>query len=247
MKNDRSTLSGKEWTSYDFRNSDQSQGVKAPEVCKAIPEGGKIIDLPKKENWEWELSGDLSKLIRERESVRKYSEEKMSLKELSYLLWSTQAIRQNINAATSKRFVPSAGSRHALETYLAVMNVEGVENGMYRYLPKEHKLLFLYLPEDFKDAINASVKGQIFCTKANVVFYWSAVPYRMEWRYAVASTKLILIDAGHVCQNLYLSAGAINSGICAIAAYDQDAANKICQLDGEEELVIYIAPVGKRL
>jgi SagB-type dehydrogenase family enzyme len=221
--------------------------VKAPEVCKAIPEGGKIIDLPKKENWEWELSGDLSKLIRERQSVRKYSEEKMTLEELSYLLWSTQAIKQNINAATSKRFVPSAGSRHALETYLAVMNVEGVENGMYRYLPKEHKLLFLHLPEDFKGAVNASVKGQIFCTKANVVFYWSTVPYRMEWRYAVASTKLILLDAGHVCQNLYLSAGAINSGICAIAAYDQDAANNICQLDGEEELVIYIAPVGKRL
>jgi SagB-type dehydrogenase family enzyme len=246
MKNDRRTLSAGEWTTYDFRNTDQNQGVKPPAVSKPYPADGILIDLPKADNWEWEMSGDISTLIRERKSVRKFTNEAMSILELSYLLWSTQAIRQEVNIATSTRFVPSAGSRHALETYMAVINVEGLQQGMYRYLPQEHKLLFLYLPDEFLREIKASVKEQVFCTKANVVFYWSAIPYRMEWRYAVASTKLILLDAGHVCQDLYLAAGAINCGTCAIAAYNQSAADRLCQLDGEEELVIYIAPVGKK-
>ncbi|MCF7919370.1 MAG: SagB/ThcOx family dehydrogenase [Candidatus Cloacimonetes bacterium] len=246
MKNDRSILNANEWRSYDFKETDQNQGVKPPAVCKPFPENGIVINLPRPENWEWQQSGDLSKLIRERVSVRKYLKDALSLEELSYLLWSTQGIREEINQATSKRFVPSAGSRHALETYLAVLNVEGVTPGMYRYLPKEHQLLFLYLPEEFSSMIVSSVKGQVFCSTANVVFYWSAIPYRMEWRYAVASTKLILLDAGHVCQNLYLTAGAIGCGTCAIAAYDQVEADKLCQLDGEEELIIYIAPVGKK-
>ncbi|MCF7912397.1 MAG: SagB/ThcOx family dehydrogenase [Candidatus Cloacimonetes bacterium] len=246
MKNDRGVLNSGEWTSFDFSQTDQNRGVNSPPVVKPYPEDAKVIDLPKPEDWAWEISTDFTRATLQRSSVRKYSDDELKLEELSYLLWSTQAIRLEINAATSKRFVPSAGSRHALETYLAVINVEGLEAGIYRYLPQEHALLYIHIPEDFPKLITASVKGQSWATKANVVFYWSAVPYRMEWRYAVASSKLILLDAGHVCQNLYLACNAVDCGTCAVAAYDQAAADELLQLDGEEEMVIYIAPVGKK-
>ena len=58
------------------------------------------------------------------------------------------------------------------------------------------------------------------------------------------SHKLILIDAGHVMQNLYLSCEAIGCGTCAIASYDQKSADRLLKLDGENEFVIYAAPVG---
>src|SRR5512141_1156900 len=87
--------------------------------------------------------------------------------------------------------------------------------------------------------------GQRFVGKGAVTFFWSVIPYRMEWRYAPAAHRVLPMDVGHVCQNLYLSAEAIGAGVCAVAAYDQEALDALLNLDGEEEFVIYLAPVGK--
>jgi len=67
----------------------------------------------------------------------------------------------------------------------------------------------------------------------------------MEWRYGLAAHKVIALDAGHVCQNLYLACEAIGTGTCAIAAYDQEELDEFLGLDGENEFAIYLAPVGK--
>jgi SagB-type dehydrogenase family enzyme len=67
----------------------------------------------------------------------------------------------------------------------------------------------------------------------------------MEWRYSVAAHRVILIDAGHVCQNLYLACQAIGAGTCAIAAYDQNKMDEFLKVDGKDEFVVYLAPVGK--
>ncbi len=67
----------------------------------------------------------------------------------------------------------------------------------------------------------------------------------MEWRYDLAAHKVIALDAGHVCQNLYLACEAIEAGCCAIAAYDQDLMDALIKLDGQEEFTVYLAAVGK--
>ena len=68
----------------------------------------------------------------------------------------------------------------------------------------------------------------------------------MEWRYDLAAHKVIAIDAGHVCQNLYLACEAINAGTCAIAAYDQEEMDLFLRVDGKNEFTIYLASVGKK-
>jgi SagB-type dehydrogenase family enzyme len=68
----------------------------------------------------------------------------------------------------------------------------------------------------------------------------------MEWRYDLAAHKVIAIDAGHVCQNLYLACEAIHAGTCAIAAYDQEAMDQFLRIDGKDEFTLYLASVGKR-
>ena len=60
-----------------------------------------------------------------------------------------------------------------------------------------------------------------------------------------AAHKAIALDAGHVCQNLYLAVQAIEAGTCAIAAYDQDAMDEFLGVDGANEFTLYVAPVGK--
>ena len=87
--------------------------------------------------------------------------------------------------------------------------------------------------------------GQRFAATGAVLFVWATVPHRMEWRYLQAAHRVILLDAGHVCQNLYLACEAIHAGTCAIAAYDQEAMDELIQVDGEDQFTLYLAPVGK--
>jgi SagB-type dehydrogenase family enzyme len=68
----------------------------------------------------------------------------------------------------------------------------------------------------------------------------------MTWRYQERGYRYLLLDAGHVCQNLYLSAQEIDCGVCAIAAFDDDELNKLLDLDGIEQTSIYLAAVGKK-
>jgi len=86
---------------------------------------------------------------------------------------------------------------------------------------------------------------QNFIGKSAVVFVWAAIPYKTEWRYSFISYKDILIEAGHICQNLYLACEGIGAGTCAIAAYEQKVLDDLIQVDGENEMTVYISPVGK--
>jgi SagB-type dehydrogenase family enzyme len=149
-----------------------------------------------------------------------------------------------VNFATF-RTVPSGGARHPFETYLAVNRVKGLRKGIYRYLALEHKLIYLFDVENLEDKITEVTDGQSFIGKAAVVFMWSCIPYRSEWRYDIAAHKTLLQDSGHLCQNLYLACEAIGCGTVAVGAYNQKAMDEFLRLDGEDEFVIYVAPVGK--
>ena len=79
-----------------------------------------------------------------------------------------------------------------------------------------------------------------------MTFIWVTVLERMYWRYGERGYRYLHLDAGHVCQNLYLAAEAIQSGVCAIAAFNDDEINQVMGLDGENQFVIYLGSVGKR-
>jgi SagB-type dehydrogenase family enzyme len=120
-----------------------------------------------------------------------------------------------------------------------------MEPGIYRYLPVEHQLLVVSREPGLAKKITAAALNQSFVGKAPVSFIWTTMPYRMEWRYDIAAHKVIALDAGHVCQNLYLACAAIHAGTCAIAAYHQQLMDELLCVDGENEFALYLAPVGK--
>ncbi len=223
--------------------SDQQKQLPQPPLVKEAA-GGSIIKLSKDFSDIIKESDYLS-LVNERKSHRVYKNEGISLEQLSFLLWTTQGIKEikGDNYATI-RTVPSAGARHPFETYIAVLNSTDLEKGIYHYLPLGHSLEFIKSVDKLEDEVSTSLNGQKFAGKSSAVFYYSAVPYRSEWRYPEEAHKLILLDAGHVVQNLYLSCQAIGFGTCAIAAYDQKLADKLLNLDGKEEFLVYAAPVG---
>ncbi len=229
----------------DFSETDQSRGKPAPPVQKPVPAGAKRVALVPFHDWKGVGNMDLTLAMAERRSVRQFTSDPLTPDELSYLLWATQGIREKVSPSTAFRTVPSAGCRHSFETYLCAMNVVGLEPGIYRYLPLEHQLALVSAIPDVGPRIAQAALGQTFVGRAAATFVWTAVPYRMEWRYGLAAHKVIAIDAGHVCQNLYLACAAIKAGTCAVAAYHQQALDALLGVDGEDEFALYLAPVGK--
>ena len=229
----------------DFSRTDQQRGIGPPPPEKPFPPNAKRLDLPPVGRGTGAKAVDLTTAIANRQSHRRFQEAPLTQDELSLLLWATQGVRARPDPGTVLRTVPSAGNRHALETYLAVLRVDGVEVGFYRYLPWEHQLLQLFAEEQMPRKLTEAALGQTFVGRAAVVFIWTTIPYRMEWRYGLAAHKVIALDAGHVCQNLYLACTAIGAGTCAVAAYHQQLMDRLVRVDGTDEFVIYLAPVGK--
>lgn len=229
----------------DFSNTDQNRGTAPPPLEKPIPSGAQCFDLIPAEKLRDISVIDVFTAISHRRSRRVFKPVPLTLKELSFLLWATQGIRKIAPSGNAFRVVPSAGCRHALETYLCVFNVAGLEGGIYRYLPVEHQLLLVSQPAHLSSRLSEAALRQDFVGKSAVTFIWTAIPYRMEWRYDIAAHKVIALDAGHVCQNLYTSCEAIHAATCAVAAYDQVLIDSLLGVDGTEEFAIYLAPVGK--
>ncbi len=182
--------------------------------------------------------------IAKRASRRKYTSESIDLETLSYLLWATQGVKRVTPSKRVLRAVPSGGARHPFETYVLANKVDGLDYGLYRYLGLEHQLCLLSQAPELTQQIYNGSNGQ-FVLESAVVFIWSAIPYRTEWRYSRLSAKLIAQDSGHVCQNLYLACESVGLGTCAIGAYNQKAMDAAIGVDGKDEFVIYMAPVGK--
>ena len=228
----------------DWHNTPQSRGIAPPPVQKPAAQGAPLLPLPDRNEWRIPEC-DLMDAIARRESRRNFLPAPLTLGELAFLLWAVQGVRGRLHHAAVLRTVPSAGCRHAFETYLAVQRVDTLAPGIYRYLPLYNALVFEQARDDLPQRLPAATRGQGFAGESAATFFWSAIPARMEWRYAEASYKVIAIDAGHVCQNLYLACEVIGCGTCAIGAYNQGLCDELIGVDGSEEFVVYLAPVGR--
>jgi len=230
----------------DWWEPHQKLGVAPPPLEKPYDETAELVDLVDSKGFGSIARVSLVDALANRKSHRVYTAEPLSLEEISFLLWATQNIREvDKNKVWTKRAVPSGGGRQPFETYLIANRVGGLEKGIYRYLPIEHKLLIVSRGLPDESDLNGKAWFQDFIGKAPVIFVWAAIPYKTEWRYSIISYKDILIEAGHICQNLYLACEAIDAGTCAIASYDQKTVDEIIGVDGKDEMTVYLSPVGK--
>jgi len=235
-----------EKTKYQYlEKSDQAKNLPQPPLVLPPFEEGEITALPDPRMVQVDQI-DLNEAINRRKSVRVYSDEALTLEELSYVLWSTQGVKEVTNRPATIRTVPSAGARHCFEPYILVNKVQGLEPGLYRYLALDHQLQAVNLEPGINEKIMNACLGQHFLLDAAVVLILTVVKYRMTWRYGERGYRYIHLDAGHVIQNLYLCAEAIHSGVCAIGAFDDDQLNEILGVDGVEQFAVYLGVLGKK-
>lgn len=240
----REFLKAHQWEQWDSFETDQKKEIAHPQPQKPYPEDASVVHLIPPDGF---AVGNLSVLdaIRRRRSRRDYSSKPISLEGLSYLLWATQGVTDlRRDGRSLLRTVPSAGARHPFETYLLVNHVTSVDPGLYRYLSVEHKLYFLYNEPDIIENFYKATYEQ-YVDQSAVVFIWTAIPYRTEWRYGPLAHKMIAQDSGHACQNLYLACESLGIGTCAIGAYNQKMMDDLLRVDGEDEFTIYVATVGQ--
>lgn len=229
----------------DNFESDQTLKLPQPPLVKPAMRPAENRIALTRDFSELTMKNDLVSLIRDRRSARIYTQEEMNQDQLSFLLWATQGIKGlRGKSYATLRTVPCGGARHEFETYLLIRNITGLQPGAYHYLPMDHALEFLHPVENLEQTVTDTLSGQSWAAKANVVFYWSMVPYRAEWRYGIYAHRTALIDVGHVGQNLYTACTGLGLGCCAVAAFEHEKSCQVFELDGEEEYIVYTVPVG---
>ena len=232
------------------RQSDQEKELPQPPLSKGAT--GEIIELSS--DFDDVITLDsYADLLDVRRSERVYDKNAaMTQNQLAFLLWSTQGIQEikGKNYATL-RPAPSGGARHPFETYFIARYVEGLKPGIYHYLPLEHigeKRAAIEFAGEFPDhnkRVADMLVGQKWASNASVIVFFSCVAYRAEWRYCNFAHRVVLIDLGHVGQNLMLSSAAMGLGSCCMAAYDQKLCDDALGLDGYEEYTVYACSVGR--
>ena len=237
--------------------ADIAKGIPQPPSEKPYAKGSLKVALPEIDR-QSAPRADFFACTADRCSRRQYTDEPLLLSELAFLLWCTQGVKKVIGGyrkyitdgagVNVLRPVASGGCIHAYETYLAINHVSGAAPGIWRYLPLSHELVFLKsepeLKEKLVDAFTNPSQDQHYAADAGVVFFWTCLPYRGEWRYKHTGHKLMLIDLGHISQNLYLAAEALACGCCAIGGYYQKKADALIDVDGIDEFTVLCASVG---
>ncbi|MDT8285464.1 MAG: SagB/ThcOx family dehydrogenase, partial [Thermovirgaceae bacterium] len=137
-------------------------------------------------------------------------------------------------------------ARHAFETLLLANRIDGLEPGLYQYAALQHKLALVTRDASIAERLTAACLDQPHVQNSAATFIWVAVVERMVWRYGLRGYRYLHLDAGHVCQNLYLAAESIDCGVCALAAFEDRAVNDVLRLDGVERFAIYMGTLGRR-
>jgi SagB-type dehydrogenase family enzyme len=209
-----------------------------PEQYKHYP-NNKKINLPPPKS----LSKDtFDVVIQNRRSIRNFSKKAMTIDQLSYLLWASTGVSRK-EYGFELRTAPSAGALYPIETYIVINNVENISQGVYHYNIRNH-LLEEIKTGDFRTTISKAALDQIMCYHAAAVFIWTAIFNRSKCKYGERAYRYIYLDAGHIAENLALSASSLKLGSCQIAALYDDEVNKLIDIDGIKESTIYLSVVG---
>ncbi|MCT4626398.1 SagB/ThcOx family dehydrogenase [Halodesulfovibrio sp.] len=193
-------------------------------------------------------AGSLWDVIQRRRCQRDYSDTPIDGNALAQMLQfgygPTGTFTGNGNEV-SLRAAPSAGALYPLEIYPLINNVAGIENGLYHYNVPDNSIECLrsgtLLPEMYS---LIQPNNNEWLATAGAVFFVTAAFKRNQIKYGDRGYRGVLLDAGHVSQNILLAATALNYSACIIVACLDDPMNDFLQIDGVEESILFAISLG---
>jgi SagB-type dehydrogenase family enzyme len=209
-----------------------------PDLYKTYPDNVKVV-LPE---FEPDRLMTLDEVLRERKSIRSYRPTPLTLGQLSYLLWASTGVERT-EQGYEFRTAPSAGALYPIETYIVANEVRDLEPGVYHYGIRSHELERIRTG-DLRRQVAAAALGQTMCAHAPAVFAWTAVFARSKWKYDQRAYRYVYLDAGHMAENFALAAVSLDLGTCQVGALFDDEVNKLLEVDGTGESIVYMSVVG---
>ena len=180
----------------------------------------------------------LETIMINRRSIRHFKNKPLSLKQVSQLLWSAQGITDTRGFRTA----PSAGGLYPLEIYLFAGDVDGLSDGIYRYIPESHKIRIIKKGDLRDELCNAALK-QSSIRQAPASIMISGVLKRTTVKYGKRGPQYVCIEVGHAGQNVLLQAVSLGLGAVPIGAFHDQEIEKLMGFD-QGEVPIYIIPIG---
>lgn len=165
-----------------------------------------------------------------RESVRDFDGSALRLSELGQLCWAGHGLTQ---PEEERYAVPSAGGLYPLKLYLLANNVARLRQGLYRYLPDTHQLQCVR-PGSFAEALVDIAYDQTWLQDSAVVFLIVADRRPTKKRYGRDATRYVLIETGHVGQNILLQASSLSLGATTVGAFSPARIKKLFKLSSAE-------------
>jgi SagB-type dehydrogenase family enzyme len=181
----------------------------------------------------------LTEAFRKRRSVRKYSDESLTLDEISQLLWAGQGITCNDGNRTS----PSAGGLYPIELYIVIAHVDNLESGIYRYDPIHHALALLGAGDQRTELADAAIQQECVMKCAASIIITADIS-KLSWKYRERAERYVFMESGHVSQNIHLQATAMNIGTVAVGAFSDDRVKAVLKLPANLN-PLYIMPIGR--
>lgn len=181
----------------------------------------------------------LESALHRRRSVRAFSNEALTLAEVSQLLWAAQGITD----PQGKRTAPSAGALYPLEVVLVAGNVDGLPAGVYQYRPRGHELARM-AEGDARAKLASAPQGQNSLKEAAAVIVIAGVYERTAKKYGQRAERYVHIEAGLVAENVQLQTVALNLGSVVVGAFDDAKVKQVLAL-ADNEQPLCLMPVGK--
>jgi SagB-type dehydrogenase family enzyme len=197
----------------------------------------KIIELPEP---KFKSTTSVEEALLERRSARDYSDEPLTISEISQILWAAQGItgeRYNFRTA------PSAGALYPLEIYVAVNNVKDLSPGLYKYKPQNHTVIKISDGDKRSDISNAALRQDAIENSSAIVLI-TAVYERTSVKYGGRAERYVHIEAGAVGQNIYLQSVPLKIGTVMIGAFKDEDLKTVLNLPADEQ-PLAIMPLGK--
>lgn len=214
----------KEWTAIDYKRYRRLNKVVLPQPNALFPKGT-----------------SLHKALVERQSRRAFGVGTVPLDIISPLLHFSAGLKNRRNVQSPQRFYPSGGGRYPLELYLISINTE-LSKGVYHYNVKNHILEELLLLEKFN---YHKYFHQKWGKKASFILIITAIFNRNVIKYSDRGYRHVLSETGHIAQNFYLNSVALNLNCSSIGGYKDDEVNKLLDIDGKSESVVYAMAFGQ--
>jgi SagB-type dehydrogenase family enzyme len=202
-------------------------------------EGARVIDLPDMA----EGNAGVEEAIERRRSARDFSGGSLSLSQLSRLLHSSSGITGKSGKDSGFRAAPSAGALYPIETYVVSFDVEGMDPGIYHYIPSRHHLELVREGNFHNDFISAALY-QDMAGRCDLLYVLTSVFRRVTWKYGDRGYRYAYIEAGAISENIYLQATSLGLVSVLIGAFFDDKVSELIGIDGRKEAPILLHAVG---